>query len=637
VRVPLALRLSLALLPAVVVAAGSAAAGPGLIAYSSNGTPLFADHIFAYTPGGAAKMLGEGVFPVWSPDGSRVAFLRDSQLYVMNADGGGVRQLTSGDKINSYSEYAGWSDPPIGWSPDGTRIDYVDSGATVVLDLASGAKTSFPGVTLRWSPDGSRVAYEPGTKPASIVVSSADGSSPVTVASAESVGSVAWSPDSQRLAYITYTGNRGTLAVVQADGTGATTLASGRSYLRCVSWSPHTGEVVYVSNPSESVYEAKPDGSGSALLTTHKTDIMSCPAWAPDGRELALLVLMPPGDSRAALTVVPIPGGKERTLAVAGVGTSLAGDIWDESWSPDGKQIAVASSGQVLLVPLSGGPLVRSARSDPRLYFSNLPAWSPHARTVLFSAHAEWNDLEIWVSSPDGTGAHPLTDNPYRDSYPSWSPDGTKIVFVRSGAGAKGDGIWVMNADGSAAHRITPEQGAESTPEWSPDGRTIAFVWESELWLMNADGSHQHRIVPAPVNAGIVSWSPDGSRIAYGNGSIWVVDSDGGHRHRVTNGPRDSSPAWSPDGSEIAFTSSPRFSYEQTGDYTLSTVHPDGSGLHQLLVSTTGQMAHPAWSPDGGRIVFDSNDSLYTVNADGTSVAPILPSLGFEFQPAWSP
>ena len=129
----------------------------------------------------------------------------------------------------------------------------------------------------------------------------------------------------------------------------------------------------------------------------------------------------------------------------------------------------------------------------------------------------------------DGSNQTNLTNDPDRDGFPSWSPDGKKIAFH-----SKRDGnyeIYTMDADGSNQTRITYNAGVvqpsedegrerfqpgswDQYPSWSPDGTRIAFTSDrdgnDEIYIMNADGANQTRITSNPDVDASPSWGPGG-------------------------------------------------------------------------------------------------------------------------------
>ena len=157
------------------------------------------------------------------------------------------------------------------------------------------------------------------------------------------------------------------------------------------------------------------------------------------------------------------------------------------------------------------------------------PSWSPDGSRLAFVRtrnDGARNVSHIWIANADGSNARPLTDNVVGDqSMPAWSPrlpDGTeRIAFVQDLN--LSPRIWTMRIDGSDRRLLGSTAGAHDIqPAWSPDGRTIAFQRISasvaaDIWLMNADGTSERALMPAPLSGSQLSptWSPDGRLIAF--------------------------------------------------------------------------------------------------------------------------
>jgi len=139
---------------------------------------------------------------------------------------------------------------------------------------------------------------------------------------------------------------------------------------------------------------------------------------------------------------------------------------------------------------------------------------SPDGQSIVFTSLKD-GDLDIYTMNVDGTDVKRLTDAPGYDGGPWWSPDGTKIVYrahhpkdtteLRQYQELLKDGLirpskvelWVMDADGSNKRQVTALGGANFGPSWSPDGSTIIFSsnffaprsGNFELFLVSADAS----------------------------------------------------------------------------------------------------------------------------------------------------
>lgn len=248
----------------------------------------------------------------------------------------------------------------------------------------------------------------------------------------------------------------------------------------------------------------------------------------------------------------------------------------------------------------------------------------------------EPDNLDIYTMDPDGGNVQRVTTDPDADAWPSWSPDGSRLVFVRYGTNP---GIWVVNADGTGEAQLAGNgNDVDDGPVWSPDGTRIAFHSSrnspNDIYVMDADGANVERLTTE--GGSWPSWSPDGRHIAFQRDvgfeavAIFVMGADGSGQTRETWLPNESQfPAWSPDGEHIAFN------YWGSDEVQIWVMNADGT-LPRLL--TAGDL-RPAWSPDGGKLVFTAGTEapiLATINLDGTGLTPLTDISVFAAAPHWS-
>lgn len=217
-------------------------------------------------------MLGSGYDPTWSPDGQRVAFSRDFDLYVMDADGANVQRVGGNPGVG-----ASWPT----WSPDGRRLAYnfvhIDgveyeevpqTTAVVSLDGASAPVIIPHSYAPAWSPDGSRIAFGVwGTVTGAgtgVWTVAPDGSDRRELLPGRDVNWApavpAWSPDGKRIAFAGYDG----ITVMNADGSNRRVLFSVRGTADRPAWSPD-GQVI-VFSVGNTVFYVTADGSTTGLL-----------------------------------------------------------------------------------------------------------------------------------------------------------------------------------------------------------------------------------------------------------------------------------------------------------------------------------------------------------------------------------
>jgi TolB protein len=214
--------------------------------------------------------------------------------------------------------------------------------------------------------------------------------------------------------------------------------------------------------------------------------------------------------------------------------------------------------------------------------------------------------VDLWVMNPDGSGQQRITDDKIEDLFPSWSPDGSQIVWARGGRGPSAE-IWVMNADGSGPTQLTFNQFPDLNPKWSPDGSKIVFRSQrqgnTDIYVMNSDGTGEQRLTTDPGFDFVPDWSPDGTRIAFardveGVCAIYTMFADGTGEQKITADSFQAGvPRWNPDGSRIMFADS----FCALTESDIFTVNPDGTGLTQITDTPENEIGD-GWSPFGDRV-----------------------------------
>jgi Tol biopolymer transport system component len=235
------------------------------------------------------------------------------------------------------------------------------------------------------------------------------------------------------------------------------------------------------------------------------------------------------------VTLVVTTADARKQLAAYALAPSSVEDV---RLSPDGRNI-VYSACSLFVEQIGTGVVTQILAVPGGVPCVTEPSWSPDGTRIVYYNFADSTD---WIVNVDGSNAHrlPVDSGSYKSGRsPVWSPDGQRIAFENN------EGIGIINADGTGAHELTlPEQATIYVlPElaWSPDSRQLAMyryptvqsdsIWTSAIWVVNADGSAPRQLTPKLSGIGDFppAWRPDGSKIVFVKASpdienLWEVD-----------------------------------------------------------------------------------------------------------------
>jgi dipeptidyl aminopeptidase/acylaminoacyl peptidase len=312
--------------------------------------------------------------------------------------------------------------------------------------------------------------------------------------------------------------------------------------------SPDGSRVAYVVGTTDregneykaSIWVAPLDGSGEPRRVTFGEKRDGNPRWSPDGHWLAFASARGDEKSPAQLYVLPSEGGEARKL------TDLKESVEDFAWSPDSTRLAFTSRVRDAAYE-EEDEKKRAPRRVQRLFYKlDSVGWAVDRRRHIFLVDLEGGEPRQLT---DGDGEHDL---------PTWSPDGTRLVFAAL-RGERWDTelisrLYAVGAEGGEPEPLTGDDWSYETPAYSPDGTRIAFRTSPE------DGTHPH-------HAQIGVMRPDGSDHA-----VLTTSLD----RQCAPYPDYREPIWDDD--RIVFT------IEDRGNVHLYKVAADGSSEPELVV-----------------------------------------------------
>ena len=291
------------------------------------------------------------------------------------------------------------------------------------------------------------------------------------------------------------------------------------------------GWIAYAIIGGDGIWVMDANGKNQRQLTADEGD--SRPVWSPDGQQIAFDRRPDNDPDSRRIYIMNADGSNVRQVTDGWSGES---DIYSR-WSPDGKQIAftraIREGGTVLALLICvvnpDGSNLRRLTAESTVDWDSFPSWSPDGTKIAFNRDttegvpfAGGRASQIWTMDSDGNNQRMLKDFPFSSPLtamqePMWSPDGSKFAFwcIRSGLGEEGTDIYVMDADGSNVKRLTDSPAYDLEARWSPDGTRILFDSDRsgnyELYIMDADGSNIEKLTNTPED----EWCPDWTAFSY--------------------------------------------------------------------------------------------------------------------------
>jgi Tol biopolymer transport system component/DNA-binding winged helix-turn-helix (wHTH) protein len=345
--------------------------------------------------------------------------------------------------------------------------------------------------------------------------------------------------------------------------------------------------------------------------------------------------------------------------------TTLTGQEYDPTFSPDGEQVAFRWDGPKqdnwdIYITLVGSSDVRRLTTDPAE--DSHPKWSPDGRQIAF-LRGRPDGTTIQLVSALGGADRKLSDFRGADSI-GWSPDGHWLAVGRAGEETgQPRGIYLIPVEGGDPSLLiaSKPRAANGQPAFSPDGRRLAYVscdtsdvWlvgRCDIFLLQLNGARTSSVSPLRLTTqrslwvdSPPAWTRDGSAVVYtaaeeaapAQRSLWRVSADGSRAPERIEiaGSAAFAPATAPSRDRLAFS-------HVTTD---SDIYRFEVGrLVQLVVGSTLHDVEPRLSPDGRRLVFSSmrgggTYDLWLAGADGSNLQQLTHGFpGVQGSPSWSP
>jgi tricorn protease len=301
------------------------------------------------------------------------------------------------------------------------------------------------------------------------------------------------------------------------------------------------------------------------------------------------------------------------------------------------RMMSAAWAAVLALSVLAVGPAIAQQGQAPKAALAE-PALSPDGREIAFVSGGD-----IWTVPAAGGVARLLVSDPATESRPIFSPDGTELAFTSTRNGPTN--VYVLTLASGAVRRLTFTDGASQLDAWSRDGKWIYFssavsdiAGQNDIFRVSASGGTPLEVSRERfLNEFNAAPSPDGKTLAlmakgmsstqwWRNGhshideaELWLkpVDTAGGYRRLLAGPAKRLWPMWRPDGAALYFMS------DEGGSENLWRVPTTSGRPEQLTRFTSGRVLWPQIALDGSTIVFERDFAIWKLDLKSGEAAPV--------------